>query len=352
MFKINRGKNVSTVKSVPLSAIDFENTKFRFRLEIPEAHLRNMMKSISEQGLQNLPKLRVQGDRYQIIAGWTRIQAVKKLGRSEVVAEVFENLSDREAMLISSSDNLHRVNLSDLELSNHLHALRRDYKIPAKTIVEWLRGREQRYNDLLKLQIMDDSLRVAVHKGKLTLYGAVELHKFPERARTAYVGRAIREQWSVRKIKKERNLLHPFFGLYSEEERRASKGLYHALKYVRYPETDGVETKAWEHIYKGFGVPAPHKCEVTMMIRARDNDPPYVCNNDIEWVVVARGRLEPYGNDMENTTDNLQEWFAWGHLCTECTELVYPSIEYHEDIPFIIPLMNLRQFKVENTLNV
>ncbi len=139
--------------------------------------------------------------------------------------------------------------------------------------------------------------------------------------------------------------------MFPEEDRRASKGLYHALRYVRHPETDSVEASAWEHLYKRDGVPAPHKCQVTMMIRALENDPPYVCNNNIEWVGVAKGRLDPWGRDVENATENIQEWRARFFLCTECTELVYPSIEYHEDTPYIIPLTNLTQAS-KNTLNV
>jgi ParB-like chromosome segregation protein Spo0J len=313
------------------------------------------MKSINELGLQNLPKLRAQGDRFQIIAGWSRLQAVKELGRDEVLAEVYENISDREAMLISSSDNLHREDLTDLELSNQLHELRRVYNIPAKTLIETLGGKEQRYLDLLKLQVMDEPLRFALHKGKLTLYGAVELHKFPERARASYVYRAIQEQWSVRKIKEERKRLHPFFGVYSEEDRRASQGLYHALKYVRYPETENLRKGAWEHFYRRDGVTGPHKCEVTMMIRARDNDPPYVCDNDIEWVVATKECINPRDKGVENTADNMQEWPAWFFLCGECTELVFPSVEYHEDVPFVITLRNVggaQSGHIEGTLNV
>ena len=57
-------------------------------------------------------------------------------------------------------------------------------------------------------------------------------------------------------------------------------------------------------------------------------------------VVVARGRVDPYGRDVENPSDNVQEWPAWAFLCDECTKLVFPSVNYHEDIHFVIPLKN------------
>jgi ParB/RepB/Spo0J family partition protein len=355
MFSIKRGNVVSTVKSVLLEEIDFDDAKFRSRLEVSESHLRTLMRSIEERGLQNLPKLLEADGQYIIIAGWSRLLAVRELGRSEVTADVYENISDKEAMLISSSDNLHRENLTDLEISNQIHVLRKTYKIPAKTIIELLGGKEQRYIDLLRLQVMDEKLRISVHKGILPLYAAVELHKFPERARAEYMDKAILEQWSVRKIKMERKLLHPFKGIYTQEDQEASQGWYHALKYVRYPETESLMTNVWKFLHKHDGISGPHKCELTDMIRAQDNDPPYVCDNDVEWVVVAKGRVDPRGRDVARPSENIQEWPAWAFLCGRCTELVFPSMEYHENTPFIIAFKNVTgqiPTEAENTLNV
>jgi hypothetical protein len=206
-------------------------------------------------------------------------------------------------------------------------------------------GKEQRYSDLLKLQIMDEKLRTSVHRGILPLYAAVELHKFPERVKEDYVDKAIHEQWSVRKIKEERRLLHPFKGVYSEEDKEACQGLYHALKYVSYPETETLRKKYWEYFNRSIGVPDPHKCDLTAMIRALENDPPYICENDIEWVVVAKGRIDPWDKDVADTTQDIQEWPAWAFLCGECTELVLPSVEFHEDTPFTIAFRNASKYQ-------
>jgi hypothetical protein len=126
------------------------------------------------------------------------------------------------------------------------------------------------------------------------------------------------------------------------------------LKYVRYPETEALRTKYWEYFNKPNGIPGPHKCELTTTIRALENDPPYVCDNDIEWVVVAKGRIDPWGRDVADTNQDIQKWPAWAFLCGDCTELVFPSVEYHEETSFTIAFRNATWHipAAENTLNV
>jgi len=245
------------------------------------------------------------------------------------------------AILIASSENIHRFNLSDLELSNQLHTLKEKYGIPTSTLVEWMGGKRQRTFDLIKLQSMDEDLKRAVHNGELSLYGAIELNKYPAKNRAYYVEKAVREQWSVSKIKKERKRAnHPFIGVYSQECIEKTQGLFHALRYERYEEIEAGARAVWNTAYKHMGVPGPFKCRTTLTIRACENDPPFICQNDIDWVVVAKGRIEPRGRDIDKPSNNMQEWPGWAFLCYECTKLVFPSVTYHEDTPFIIPLLN------------
>jgi ParB family chromosome partitioning protein len=341
MFKIKRGNIETTLELIDIDAIDFNDKTFRFRLEITKEELRQLTTSIKKIGLQNPVKLRKKGDRYQILAGWSRLKALKTLGVLKVLAEVYNNITDRQALMIASSDNIHRSSLSDLEMSNQLHTLYKKHNVDIKTLIDWFGGRRQRVFDLLKLQSMNERLKNAVHTGELSLYAAVELHKFSDRTQANYVERAIGEKWSVNRIKKERKMcVHPFEGVYSDEDREETKGCFHALKYMRFHVAETMIKRAWETENKGIGVPGPHHCEVTATIKARERDPPYICHNKIEWVIVSRGRIDPHGRDTENPGDHMQTWPAWLFVCDECSKLVVPSIEYHEDIPFVIPLLN------------
>jgi ParB-like chromosome segregation protein Spo0J len=296
-------------------------------------------------GQQNPVKLRKKKGGYQIFSGWSRLRALRELGYITVLAEVYDDLTDLEALLISSSDNLHRAELTDLEISNQLQILYTEYHVPLDTLVDWLGKGKQRLYDLLRLQYLPERGKEAVHAGRLPLYGAIELLRFPLDLRDEYVGKAIDGRWSVRRIKQERKKVeHPFADGYLEGSIFATKGLFHALRYERFPDTENMRRGAWEGVYKGMGVPGPHKCETTITIRALERDPPYVCNNDINWVVVARGRVNPRGGDVDDPGDDLPLWPAWLFLCDECVRMIFPAVEFHEDLPFIVPLLNLYPF--------
>jgi len=266
---------------------------------------------------------------------------MKKLGHKTVPVEIYTDSSDNKAILIASSENIHRLNLSDLELSNQLHTLKEKYGIPTSTLVEWMGGKRQRTFDLIKLQSMDEDLKRAVHNGELSLYGAIELFKYPEKNKDYYVKKVIREKWSVRKIRNERRIAnHPFAGVYSKECKEKTMGLFHALKYERYEEIEAGARAVWNNAYKHMDVPGPFKCRTTLTIRACENDPPFICQNDIDWVVVAKGRIDPRGRDVYKPSNDIQKWPGWAFLCDECTKLVFPSVTYHKDTPFIIPFLN------------
>ena len=245
MLSIKRGNIETTLELISIDAIDFNDKSFRFRLDLPHEELNQLTTSIKKLGLQNPVKLRKKGDRYQIISGWSRLQALKKLGHLKAFSEVYRNITDRHAIMIASSENIHRSNLSDLETSNQLYALKNKHNFNNNTLIGWMGGRRQRVFDLLKLQSMDEPLKKAVHTGELSLYAAVELHKFSDRNRADYVERAIREKWNVNRIKQERKMcIHPFEGVYSDEDREETRGCFHALRYVRFFETEGLRIAA------------------------------------------------------------------------------------------------------------
>jgi ParB/RepB/Spo0J family partition protein len=54
----------------------------------------------------------VGGNRFQLIAGFTRVRALRKLGRTHVRARILHDLSDAEARRISLAENLERQDLT------------------------------------------------------------------------------------------------------------------------------------------------------------------------------------------------------------------------------------------------
>jgi ParB-like chromosome segregation protein Spo0J len=52
--------------------------------------------------------VRLKNGRYQIIAGWERAFAIRRLGDRNVVVDVYEDISDEEACSINVGDNAMR----------------------------------------------------------------------------------------------------------------------------------------------------------------------------------------------------------------------------------------------------
>ncbi len=111
-----------SVEEIPLSQLDLEDDTFQTR-EL--ANLEGLTKSIEAEGQQNPVLLRLKPDKkWQIVAGFRRIGALKQLKREEVKARLFDELSDEEAVELSILDNLYQEGLSEEEIKKYQEKLR------------------------------------------------------------------------------------------------------------------------------------------------------------------------------------------------------------------------------------
>jgi hypothetical protein len=79
------------------------------------------------------------------------------------------------------------------------------------------------------------------------------------------------------------------------------------------------------------------KCEFTMSIPARENEFPYVCHNDVEWVVVSPSDIrDPLASRGWNLPlEKRDGWYFW---CERCIRLTFPNCTFHHDTFFMLPL--------------
>jgi len=103
-----------TVESVNLADIDLEDTRFQFRVSLRVADL---VDSIGRHGQQMPVILRRQPDRpkLQVVSGFRRIAAIRKIGWPTVSALVLDDLSDAQAWKVSVLENEARKTYTDLE---------------------------------------------------------------------------------------------------------------------------------------------------------------------------------------------------------------------------------------------
>lgn len=118
----NAGQSTSHLSAVeinqPTKHIPVENitrSPYQPRLHLDNAHIAALAESIRTSTLSNPIIVRVIGDdRYELIAGENRLEAVKFLGEQEILA-VVRRIDDRTAWLLSVADNLARKDLTDYE---------------------------------------------------------------------------------------------------------------------------------------------------------------------------------------------------------------------------------------------
>jgi ParB family chromosome partitioning protein len=97
-------------REIPLSALT-EDNEFQCRATV--SNVDGMAASIARDGQIDCVIVRpVAGNRFQLIAGFTRVAALRKLGRTYVRATIRRGLSDAEARRVSLASNLERNNLT------------------------------------------------------------------------------------------------------------------------------------------------------------------------------------------------------------------------------------------------
>lgn len=101
------------IRSLDVDSIT--RSPYQPRLEFDEEYIEELSKSISENGLIEVIKVRSVSSGYELVAGECRLLAHKRLGLKVIEAEVIQ-VSDVESAIQALAENIHRKNLSDLEI--------------------------------------------------------------------------------------------------------------------------------------------------------------------------------------------------------------------------------------------
>ncbi|MFN8673545.1 MAG: ParB/RepB/Spo0J family partition protein [Candidatus Sericytochromatia bacterium] len=108
--KIEEAKETKSITEIALNEI--ENPNFHDRTTFSEEDINSLAENISQVGLINPVILRKKiNGKYERIAGFRRIESVKKLGWNKIPAIVLD-IDDKSALLIMLSENIQRENLN------------------------------------------------------------------------------------------------------------------------------------------------------------------------------------------------------------------------------------------------
>lgn len=111
--------------SAPLAWIDIPEDRAR-SFDPDEAT--GLAAIIAETGLQHPIRLRVVGNRYRLVAGRKRLEAIRILGWDAIPYTVSKAATDDEARLEEVMENLGRVELNKLDRCQHLYELKQVYE--------------------------------------------------------------------------------------------------------------------------------------------------------------------------------------------------------------------------------
>ena len=98
-----------------------------------------LAESIDRQGLINPILVRKTGpDKYEVIAGHRRLEAVKRLGLPQIECNITDNVGNKEIVITQIAENVQRKNMSAFELVETFERLKNDFNMNQKSIATML----------------------------------------------------------------------------------------------------------------------------------------------------------------------------------------------------------------------
>jgi len=187
------------VQKISLNEIELGDSKFRTRYDLGEKQIEELAGSIRSEGLINPIVVRRRTDsKYQLISGFRRVEAIRKLGEENIDAIVV-SVDDDKALRIAVSENLKRKSLTPIEIGLMCDRLARDGR--SYDEVGRLMGLSpkqiQRHIRTLKLS---EEVRHSLSKGEISFFTALEIGKVDDAVQSSLLKKVLKENLSTREV--------------------------------------------------------------------------------------------------------------------------------------------------------
>ena len=190
--KVSRLRDIAIDKVVP----DPDQPRRFF----DETALNELAESVREHGVVQPIVVTPKGDKYLIVAGERRWRAANKAGLTEVPC-IVRSMNDQNRLEISLIENLQRHDLNALETATAYQKLRDQFNMTLEEIGKRLGGKSiSAVSNTLRLLKLPKSVQKALFEGRLNEGQARPLIGLPEEAVEDIMERAIREEWSARRV--------------------------------------------------------------------------------------------------------------------------------------------------------
>lgn len=141
----------STVEEVRLSDIDLGDDLLRVRPSAREDLLEESIRLVGQQTPVVL-RFRENTKKWQVVAGFRRIEALKNLKRHGVIARLFDQLDDEEAIKTAVTDNFFSGDLSGEHLDAFMERIRNENLLVGGTLefLDWAREKVSKVEATLR----------------------------------------------------------------------------------------------------------------------------------------------------------------------------------------------------------
>ena len=186
-----------SLRSLPISKV--EPNERQPRESFDGEKLEALAESIRSHGIiQPITVRRLEGDRYQIIAGERRWRAARMAGLKELPAKIVE-ANDREAMALALVENLQREDLNPVEQARGLRRLLEEYGCTQESAAELVGCSRPALTNALRLLALPEPVLAMLEDGRLSAgHGRALLALGEEKRIQAAAEAALRQELNVR----------------------------------------------------------------------------------------------------------------------------------------------------------
>lgn len=190
------GSDVGELHHIPVGNIS--RNPFQPRKDFDAESLAELASSVKEHGILQPLLVREADGGFQLIAGERRWQAAQKAGLATVPCRVVDVI-DKTACEFALEENLKRKDLNDLEKAEAFKAYLAHFECSADELAKQLSMSRSAVSNILRLLELPDSVKNALHAGKLSAGHARALLPLEQADQLALAGRIQAESLSVRK---------------------------------------------------------------------------------------------------------------------------------------------------------
>lgn len=191
-------EKLSKLRDLKLSDIDPDPDQPRRNFD--ELALEEMAESVKKHGVIQPIVVTPQSSRFLIVAGERRYRASKKAGL-ETIPALVRTMNDQHKLEVSLIENLQRRDLNVLETATAYLKLRDQFNLTLEEIGARVGGKSvSAISNTLRLLRLPESVRKALHEGKLTEGQARPLVNADPSVIETVLPQILAEDWSARRI--------------------------------------------------------------------------------------------------------------------------------------------------------